>query len=171
LISLGHLRDIYIDQAKLGKPSLWMLGVRYVSLLAVAIFYLAEWQAVKRIGTSNSNKIFSTVFNVTLLTIICNEFIHWMDLAGYQNLYKLGLSIICGLYALVLIFVGIIKKLRHLRIGAIVLFTGTLLKLFLYDLATLSTVSKTIVLVLLGIILLIVSFLYNKYKEVILGED
>jgi uncharacterized membrane protein len=94
-----------------------------------------------------------------------------MDLAGHQNQYKLGLTIICGLYALVLIFVGIMKKQKHLRIAAIVLFTGTLLKLFFYDLATLSTVSKTVVLVLLGIILLVISFLYNKYKDVILGED
>ncbi|HEX8331100.1 MAG TPA: DUF2339 domain-containing protein [Segetibacter sp.] len=171
LISLGNLREIYIEHAKVGNASLWMLAVRYVSFLAVGIFYLAEWQAVKRIGTSNSKKIFSMVFNITLLTIICNEFINWMDLAGYQNQYKLGLSIICGLYALILIFAGIIRKQKHLRIGAIVLFTVTLLKLFFYDLATLSTVSKTIVLVLLGIILLIVSFLYNKYKDVILGED
>jgi uncharacterized membrane protein len=171
LISLGHLRDIYIEQAKLNNPSLWMLATRYVSFLAVGIFYLAEWQAVKRIGTSNSKKIFSILFNITLLTVICNEFIHWMDLAGFQNQYKLGLSIISGLYALILIFAGIIRKQRHLRIAAIVLFTGMLLKLFFYDLATLSTVSKTIVLVLLGIILLIVSFLYNKYKDVILGED
>ena len=44
-------------------------------------------------------------------------------------------------------------------------------KLFFYDLAALSTVSKTIVLVILGIILLIVSFLYNKYKEIIFGDD
>jgi uncharacterized membrane protein len=171
LISLGNLRDIYIEQAKLNNPSLWMVALRYISFLAVAILYLAEWQAVKRIRTSNSKKIFSILFNITLLTIICNEFIHWMDLAGHQNQYKLGLTIICGLYALVLIFVGIMKKQKHLRIAAIVLFTGTLLKLFFYDLATLSTVSKTIVLVLLGIILLVISFLYNKYKDVILGED
>jgi uncharacterized membrane protein len=90
-----------------------------------------------------------------------------MDVAGYSNQYKLGLSIICGVYALALIFIGILKKEKHLRIGGMFLFGLTLLKLFFYDLASLSTISKTIVLVLLGILLLVASFLYNKYKSLL----
>jgi hypothetical protein len=38
-------------------------------------------------------------------------------------------------------------------------------------LSELSTISKTIVLVILGAVLLIISFLYNKYKAKIFGED
>ena len=171
LYNIGSLRDIYIAEAKNYNPSIWMLATRYLLFVAATIYYFSAWQAVKRINTPNAYRIFSYAFNIIMLSIICNEFIHWMDLAGYQNQYKLGLSIICALYALVLIFVGITQKKKHLRIGAIALFAGTLLKLFFYDLASLSTISKTIVLVLLGIILLIISFLYNKYKDVILGED
>jgi uncharacterized membrane protein len=106
-----------------------------------------------------------------LLAVICNEFINWMDLAGYSNQYKLGLSIICGLYALALIFVGIQRKKKYLRIGGMFLFGLTLLKLFFYDLASLSTISKTIVLLMLGILLLIASFLYNKYKDLLFTKD
>jgi len=66
---------------------------------------------------------------------------------------------------------GIWKKNKDVRITAIVLFGVTLAKLFLYDIANLTTISKTIVLVSLGILLLIISFLYNKYKLLIFGED
>lgn len=94
-----------------------------------------------------------------------------MDLAGYSNQYKLGLSIICGMYALALIFAGIIRKKKHLRIGGMCLFGLTLLKLFFYDLASLSTISKTIVLLMLGILLLVASFLYNKYKDLLFTKE
>lgn len=171
LLAIGALRDFYIAEGRSANPSMWLLAIRYVCFMAIAIFLFAEWQAVKRTGSSNSIKLFSILFSIVLLTIICNEFVHWMDLAGYKNEYKLGLTIICGLYALVLIFAGIVKKQKHFRIAAIVLFTITLLKLFFYDLSTLSTISKTIVLVILGGILLVVSFLYNKYKAVILGDE
>jgi uncharacterized membrane protein len=45
------------------------------------------------------------------------------------------------------------------------LFAITLAKLSLYDMSDMSTIAKTIVLILLGAILLIASFLYNKVKQ------
>ncbi len=90
-----------------------------------------------------------------------------MDLAGSSQTYKLGLSIFWGLYALLLIALGIRKSKAYLRIGGMVLFAITLLKLFFYDIASLDTISKTVVFISLGILLLIISFLYNKYRDLI----
>jgi uncharacterized membrane protein len=47
----------------------------------------------------------------------------------------------------------------------------TLLKLFLYDIAHLNTIPKTIIFIALGILLLIVSYLYMKFKEWIEGKS
>lgn len=173
LIVIGDLRESYIAMKSQGlSPSMLMLYVRYICFAAVAILFWNAWATLKNISNrADAVKLFSSIFNILLLSVICNEFIHWMHLAGYQNQYKLGLSIICSLYALVLIVVGIRLRQKYLRISAIILFGITLLKLFFYDLATLPTVSKTIVLVIVGVILLVVSFLYNKYKEVIFGND
>ena len=93
-----------------------------------------------------------------------------MDLAGSNQSYKLGLSILWGVYALLLIALGIWKKKKYLRVGAIVLFSITLIKLFFYDISSLNTIAKTIVFVSLGVLLLIISFLYNKYKHIISDE-
>jgi uncharacterized membrane protein len=71
---------------------------------------------------------------------------------------------------LLIISLGIWKKKKHLRIAAIVLFAGTLIKLFFYDIKHLDTISKTIVFVTLGILLLIISFLYNKYRNIISAD-
>ena len=54
--------------------------------------------------------------------------------------------------------------------GAIVMFGLTLIKLFFYDISHLDTIAKTVVFVVLGILLLIISFLYNKYKHIISDE-
>jgi len=94
-----------------------------------------------------------------------------MDILGYTNQYKLGLSIIAGLYALTLIFIGIRNKKKHLRINAIILLGATLVKVFFYDLASLTTIAKTIVLIILGVILLIASFLYNKFKHALFEDE
>ena len=66
-----------------------------------------------------------------------------------------------------MIAIGIAKNKQYLRIAAFVLLAVTLIKLFLYDIADLDTIPKTILFISLGILLLIVSFLYNKYKTLI----
>ena len=102
--------------------------------------------------------------------MLSNELINWMDLSGTEGSFKLGLSILFGLYSVFLIILGIWKNKLHLRISAIVLFSLTLLKLFFYDLSSLSTIGKTIVFIVLGVLLLVISFLYTKYRKVLFGD-
>ncbi len=52
----------------------------------------------------------------------------------------------------------------------IAIFGVTLIKLFIYDVSHMDTIPKTILFVSLGILLLIISFLYNKYKHIISDE-
>jgi uncharacterized membrane protein len=47
----------------------------------------------------------------------------------------------------------------------------TLVKLFLYDLAESGTITKTVSFISLGAILLLVSYLYHRYKEALFGKD
>lgn len=93
--------------------------------------------------------------------------LHWLELSGLRTGYKLGLSILWGAYSLFLISIGLWKNKKYLRIGAIALFAITLAKLVFYDLSSLGTISRTIVFISLGTLLLIISFLYNKYKHLI----
>jgi len=46
-----------------------------------------------------------------------------------------------------------------------------LLKLFFYDISHLNLISKAIVFISLGALLLIISFLYNRYKHAIFDEE
>lgn len=173
LLALSELRDFYIDQtlAEYYNRGVFYIGIRYVSYGFVALLIFAIYSNVKTFFTSTDFKrAFYVVMHITILWVASSELINWMDLAGSEQSYKLGLSILWGLYAVLLIVLGIIKRQKYLRIAAISLFAITLVKLFLYDLASLDTIGKTIVLVSLGVLLLIVSFLYNKYKHIIFDE-
>ena len=123
----------------------------------------------------NQGKGLRIAFDVTLLVsiwwIASSELISNMALMNFDNTYKLALSILWGVTALSYIAFGIWKKRKHIRILAIVVFGITLLKLFFYDMSHFDTIAKTIAFVSLGILLLVISFLYNKYKHFIFDND
>ena len=109
--------------------------------------------------------------HVIFLCVLTSELFNWMHLMNTQSIYKLGLSLLWSGYGFGLIIFGIWKRVKHLRIMAFIIFGVTILKLFFYDIAHQSTISKTIVMISLGAVLLIVSFLYNKFIGKILKEE
>jgi len=170
LYMLSELRESYIDRAvsEYYKIGFINVGIRYVAFAFFAILLIAVRKLVQQDFMKINFKIpFEILLHVSILWILSSELLNWMDIAGSNQTYKLGLSILWGVYSLLLIGLGIWKQKKYLRIGAIALFGVTLLKLFFYDIASLNTISKTIVFVSLGVLLLIISFLYNKYKNVI----
>jgi len=73
-----------------------------------------------------------------------------------------AMSICWGLYAAGLIVWGLKKDRGYMRISGIVLLAITLLKLFFNDLSKVNTLAKTVIFLALGLLLLAVSFLYNR---------
>ncbi len=92
-------------------------------------------------------------------------------LASLSNLQQLSLSGVWLVYSVVLMGSGLWKKHRGLRIAAFVLFGITILKIFLYDLSFLDTLYRIFSFIALGVVLLGVSFAYQRYKDVIFGEE
>ena len=58
-----------------------------------------------------------------------------------------------------------------LRIIALALLGLTILKLFLYDISNISETGKIISFILLGILILIISFVYQKIKVLVIDEN
>ena len=177
IAGIYELSDLQFDYFNQTTTDLYKIGsgaivLKYISFAFLFALLIATYQYVKAMFDQKIYKaIFETALTVLIIWLISSEFLVWMQTADAATSSKLGLTIIWGIYALLIISFGIWKRKKHLRIAAIVFFGITLAKLFLYDLANLNTISKTIVLVALGILLLIISFLYNKYKDVIFGND
>jgi uncharacterized membrane protein len=81
----------------------------------------------------------------------------------------LSLSIIWALYATFLIIVGFSRDYRPIRYMALLLFGITIVKVFFIDLSELERFYRIISFVALGIILIAVSLLYQKYRSVLVG--
>jgi uncharacterized membrane protein len=88
-----------------------------------------------------------------------------------HNIEQVALSVVWLLYAVPLLVVGIWKRSRWLRFGALALFAVTILKVFFYDLSFLGGTYRSISFAGLGLILLAVSFLYQRYRSVLFGPD
>jgi len=86
-----------------------------------------------------------------------------------HNLQQLSLSGVWLLYSVALMGYGIWRSVRHARIVAFVLFGITILKIFAYDLSFLETIYRICSFMGLGLILLAVSYAYQRYKELIFG--
>jgi uncharacterized membrane protein len=172
LFILSELREAYLFQNiddtdfdgnfEIGP---FFIGIRYVAIAFFGVLLFSIYKLTRAPFMKIDFKVpFEILMHTSILWIISSELLNWMDIAGSNQSYKLGLSILWGVYSLFLIGLGIWKKKTYLRIAGIGLFAITLVKLFFYDIASLNTISKTIVFVSLGILLLIISFLYNKYK-------
>ena len=174
LYNLSELRENYLGQTlsqyyQRGIVNLW---IRYLSFSFVALTLYSFYKYIKQdFQQRNFKMAFELLMHTTILWIASSELINWMDIYKSEQSYKLGLSILWGIYSLFLIAFGIWKKNKPMRIGAIALFGITLIKLFFYDISHINTIAKTIVFVSLGILLLVISFLYNKYKHLISDDE
>jgi uncharacterized membrane protein len=150
----------------------WHLLIRYgiiglMTLILIMGTYVVEKYVVEPVLA----KVWWLLVYVVMLGTVSYEYVNWTTVAGASDQYRVGLSIVWGLFALALVVYGIRKKKKYIRLAAIVLFVITILKLFVYDLAEAGTITKTVSFISLGAILLLVSYLYNRYKEILFGED
>lgn len=81
------------------------------------------------------------------------------------NMQQLAISGVWLLYSITLMAVGIRRRLRSLRILAMGLFGLTILKIFIFDLSFLDTLYRIFSFIGLGLILLAVSYIYQRYKD------
>lgn len=168
LFIISDIREFYTHPSghlyKLGFYQI--LFIRYISILFMIVLAAVLYLIMKKkVYSEQINYIMEIVFHVVALWVICSEVLHWMDIAGHGSAYKAGMSITAGLYAILLVGIGIWKKKPHLRVMAFILFGVILVKLFFYDISNMSRIAKTVVFILLGGMLLLISFLYNKYKS------
>ena len=186
LNQLSGFRDISFESSTMEYygVSSSLSYIRYVSftffgLLLYSIHLLLNTEAFKKFSIS---KIYSgCIVHFFILIILCNELVNINYLRGLQAggedyvlmqaTFKLGFTAIWGIYSFVLIAFGIFKQNKIVRISAISLFGITLIKLVIFDTWDLSTGYKVIAYMLLGVILLVVAFLYQKFKTFIFGDD
>jgi uncharacterized membrane protein len=149
-------------------------------LIVIAILTLPKMQSLTEFNEKTYN-FYSWFYVFSFVFLASAELDHHVQMiAGVttdtqehiltQN-HKIGFPILWGLTSFVLIAIGLKTKRKHLRIISLTLFLVTLLKLFLVDIKGISEGGKIAAFISLGILLLIVSFMYQRLKKLLLDDD
>jgi len=88
---------------------------------------------------------------------------------GLRNAQNLSLTAVWTIYAVILLVVGIVKRWRSVRLGALALLAVSIVKVFAYDVFKLDMGYRIGAFVGLGLLLLVSAYLYQRYSKVIKG--
>jgi uncharacterized membrane protein len=80
------------------------------------------------------------------------------------KILKTGFPVLWGILAFLFLIIGIKKEFKTLRVVALTLLGLTIVKLFFFDISNVSKPGKIIAFILLGVLVLIIAFVYQKTK-------
>lgn len=149
-----------------------------VIALAGLIIHALQHCVKHRTTLGNGFPFLVTLLSIASVVVLCievrNAYI-WSTfhteaaIPYYENLYaKAFLSILLGLSSFIMIWVGMKHNMKALRVTALVLFGITLLKLFGYDIKDIPPAGKIAAFILLGVLLLTISFMYQRLKKLLI---
>jgi uncharacterized membrane protein len=166
-----------------GQATVTGFGFHYVLvavLIAVAALSIRKMQQLTNFNNRTFN-LYSWIYVFFFVFIASAELDHTVLLASYDpeksigeiltQSHKIGYPILWGLSSFVLIAIGLQTKKKHLRIISLTLFLVTLLKLFLVDIRGISEGGKIAAFISLGVLLLVVSFMYQRLKKLLLADE
>jgi len=119
----------------------------------------------------------SQLLSVLLLSTECLDYFRsasgdrYLRFTSHRYSLQLTLSILWALYASIMTGIGIVRRIRAARLFGILMLGLTILKVFLMDLSGLSTVYRIASFIVLGLLLLGVSYFYNRFKTLLFGVE
>ncbi|TXK33887.1 DUF2339 domain-containing protein [Pontibacter qinzhouensis] len=173
-------RDLYLTEPgqKLSSFTWHYLPLVLVVVLMALVLRLVHQQLGFK---SKIGKVALWFMSFVAVFILSAELEHLALLSSYSpgstlaaqlaQIRKIGFAILWGICSFAFMSIGMSYKLKTLRIISLSLFFLTLLKLFLFDIRGISEGGKIAAFICLGIILLVVSFMYQKLKVLILEDD
>ncbi len=150
-------------------------------LVASVIYRLIQLLRDNRSSLKNSFDGFAWIMCAVVVIFFSVEF-HLLantvffaadnPLENIQRIYiKTGLPILWGLCSFCFMWLGMRHKYRTLRIISLTLFAVTLIKLFTYDISNIPVGGKIAAFFCLGVLLLVVSFMYQRLKKIIIEDE
>jgi uncharacterized membrane protein len=91
------------------------------------------------------------------------------SMEGLRNAQNLSLTAVWAIYAVIGIVIGIMKRWRYVRLGALAFLAVPIIKVFVYDVFKLEMGYRIGAFVGLGLLLLVSAYLYQRYSKVIKG--
>ena len=163
LVSFSR-RDFFFTSDFLAR---WVAGISVVA----SLLFVSWLDRTRRVHGTHPK--FSRVFEalgILRLFVFANlellrfatQFMRVIEVAAF--------SVLWSLFAVALMTIGVCFRRKAYRLSAIVLLFATVLKVFAYDTAEVSTPYRILSCMVLGAILVVVSFLYYRFGERLAGK-
>jgi len=165
-----------------------ILNERFLAfLVSIAALYLAGYLLLRERKSLVRGEVAAAVFlvaaNFFSLWLLSAEVLDYFDsqvaaaraardmntAVALRSAQTLSLTAVWAVYAVILLVVGIIKRWRPVRLGALALLIIAIGKVFVFDVFTLQLVYRIIAFVGLGFLLLTSAYLYQRYSKTIRG--
>jgi hypothetical protein len=129
---------------------------------------LLEWEqeALQTVGIVAANLILLVALSAEIIGAVDNGLISVSGQAAL-NTKSLGLSLLWATYGSIGLVVGIVMGWRTVRVGSLLLLAIPILKLFLVDSFALESGYRVAAFLVLGVLLLVGGYLYQRYSETI----
>ena len=126
-----------------------------IGATVIACLYVAQLLS----DLETQGRIYFSLLASTLLAVLL-----------YYQVSGSMLTVAWGIEGIVLLCAGFPLRDRVLRLSGMALFLSCILKLFLWDLRHLETMPRILSFIALGLILLAVSWIYTRFKDVLVGQ-
>ncbi len=149
---------------------------RWIAISAIYVANILLLIIVRRFNNSWLNKISLAGFIFAILYLLSADLdTITVFVSGNEEMlnhtHKTGYAVLWGISSFVLMIIGMRKKIKIARILSLILFAITLIKLFVYDISNISEGGKIVAFILLGVLLLVISFMYQKVRKLLIEED
>ena len=165
------------------QPCNIAFGLHFLfSVIFLYLLYVLKCRLTESFETSQQTTNYS-------LWIVIPVFVYWLsaeldhmvvmmmaqspDGSDYiiEQTHKFGYPILWGVTSFVMVVLGLRNKNKQLRVIGLSLFSLIVLKLFLFDVWGMNEGGKILAFVLLGVLLLVVSFMYQRLKKILSNDE
>ncbi|MGB2822910.1 MAG: DUF2339 domain-containing protein, partial [Phycisphaerae bacterium] len=160
----------------LGVDHVLFANLRFAScVLAVLAVFAYAWTVYRTpVGHVGERRVFAAILlgagAVLLLGLLSTETYSYChdvlrDATRARRAGQMSITLVWGLYAACLIFIGFWRRWRPLRLGGLALFGASALKLALVDLTHVRDVYRIISFFVLGVLMVGASYLYHRLEK------
>jgi hypothetical protein len=142
-----------------GVPSI-VFAVAGGVVFALYALRSGRWKRFRTVAFAAAAVLSMYAISLTILGVF-----EWLGPASVETNFQRGhsaASAFWGIVGLIALYVGLTRELRVLRLAGFALFGLALAKIFLYDLAKLSSVTRALSFLAVGAILLLAGFFYQR---------
>ena len=181
---LMAVRLLFFDTAVNWRTFQPVLNERFLAFaVSIAALYVAGYFLLRESRVSGGGKAGASVLLVAanFFTLWLLSFEVWGSFSnalrtaavpvqeGLRSAQHLSLTAVWAFYAVIGLVIGIVKRWRYVRLGALVLLVIAIGKVFVFDVFKLELGYRIGAFVGLGILLLVSAYLYQRYSKIIKG--